>query len=247
VSVETEKNFDSFTDLWKAELPQTIAELDAHRSSYLQSYARIASLNAWKANVLEDSISVGSLEFFTEAINDALISHIWARVGSWRSALMSLRGCIENTFYSVYYKDHSVEMRLWESGKHRPAFSEIHNYLRIHPDIGGLGSSPVTGLAAIKNEYATLSRAVHASAKNFRMSPNMKDVTFWTSDAVSLNQWRTRERQTLAALNLLLTSMFRGLLQGTQRRGLRHALFLVIPNALRKRVKAELGVNLLAP
>ena len=152
MNAEVEKNFDCFTERWKKEFPRTIAKLDKHRAVYLQSYIRIASMNAWRANVFAETISVGSLEFFAEAINDALVSHIWARFGSWRSALMSLRSCIENTCYSLYYKDHPVELRLWESGKHRPSFAEIHSYLASHPDIEPFGRSSVTGLAEIKND-----------------------------------------------------------------------------------------------
>src|SRR5204862_7086402 len=142
-----------------------IAALDAHRDAFLSSYSRIASMNAWRSDMLETIVSASSLEFFAEALNDVLISHVFARFGSWRSALMSLRSCIENTCYCLYYKDHPVELRLWESGKHRPPFAEIHGYLASHPDIEPLGSSPVTGLANLKSEYGTLSRAVHASAK----------------------------------------------------------------------------------
>lgn len=244
MTAEIEKSFDDFTDLWKGEFPDIVADLDAHRAVYLQSYSRIASMNAWRANVLDGSISKGSLEFFTEAINDALISHIWARFGAWRSALMSLRSCIENTCYSLYYKDHPVELTLWENGKHRPGFSEIHHYLSNHPEIEPLGSAPITGLAAIKSEYGTLSRAVHASAKGFRMSRSMHVVAFWSSDTASLGRWRTRERLTLAALNLILISMFRSRLQGTQQRGLSLSLANVVPNALHRRIKADLKVNL---
>ena len=76
------------------------------------------------------------------------------------------------------------------------------------------------------------------------MSSDIDRVLFWTSDAASLGQWRTRERQTLAALNLLLVSMFRSRLQGTQQRGLRVLLTNILPNNLRKRIKTDLKVNL---
>ena len=244
MTAEIEKGFDDFTKLWKNEFPGVIADLDAHRAIYLQSYSRIASMNAWRASVLDGKISAGSLEFFAEAINDALVSHIWARFGAWRSALMSLRSCIENTVYSLYYKDHPIELTLWENGKHRPTFSEVHTYLAGHPEIEPLAASPVTGLAAIKGEYGMLSRAVHASAKSFRMSASMHHVVFWTSDATSLGQWRTRERHVLTALNLLLLSIFRTHLQGTQRRGLRTAVANLLSSPLRNRAKTELKINL---
>ena len=241
---EIAANFDSFTASWKAELPKSIAALDSHRDEFLRSYSRITSMNAWRSNVLEEKVPEASLEFFAEALNDALVSHVFARFGSWRSALKSLRSCIENTCYCLYYKDHPVELRLWESGRHRPGFSEIHTYLEQHPDISPLGNSPLTGLATMKEEYSTLSRAVHASAKSFRMSPNVHDILLWKPDAVSLGQWRTREQHTLCALNLLLTAIFRHFLSGAQQTGLRKALAAVIPPSMHARVKTELKVTI---
>jgi hypothetical protein len=241
---EIAANFDSFTTTWKAELPKSIATLDSHRDEFLKSYSRITSMNAWRSNVLELKLPEASLEFFAEALNDALVSHVFARFGSWRSALKSLRSCIENTCYCLYYKDHPVELRLWESGRHRPSFSEVHTYLGQHPDISPHGNSPVTGLATMKEEYSTLSRAVHASAKSFRMSPNVHDVLLWKPEAASLGQWKTREQHTLGALNLLLTTIFRDFLTGAQQTGLRKALAAVIPSSMHSRVKTELKITI---
>jgi hypothetical protein len=241
---EIEVNFDAFTASWKGSLPVSIAALDPRREEFLRSYSRIVSMNAWRGNFLANRVSAGSMEFFAEALNDALVSHVLARCGSWRSALMSLRSCVENTCYCLYYMDHAIELRLWESGRHRPAFSEIHTYLEQHPDVSALGNSPVTGLATIKEEYATLSRAVHASAKSFRMTPNPQGTSFWKADPASLGQWRTREQRTLCGLNLLMTTLFCELLQGAQQILLRRALWLVIPVSLHARVKSELKVNI---
>lgn len=246
LKAEIEANFEAFSTSWKTELPKSISALDSYRDDFGKSYARIASLNAWRTNVLESRISEGSLEFFAESINDAVVSHVFARFGSWRSALMSLRSCIENTFYCLYYKDHPIELRLWETGKHRPGFSEIHTYLEHHPDIALFGNIPVTGLASIKDEYATLSRAVHASAKNFRMSPNVHQTALWKPEAASLGQWRTREQHTLSGLNLLLITVFREFLQGTQQSALRKSLSFVIPASLQPKVKSELKVSIVA-
>lgn len=241
---ELSANFDAFTASWKAELAKSVSALDSHQSIFLESYSRITSLNAWRNNLLENIISPQSLEFFAEAINDALVSHVLARFGSWRSALMSLRSCIENTYYCLYYMDHPIEQRLWESGHHRPAFSEIHSYMERHPEITAVGKTPTTGLELIKSEYGILSRAVHASAKSFRMSPGVHNVALWTPDATSLGRWRTRERYALRGLNLLLTTVFRTSLSTTQQPGLRKALAFVIPNSMHVAVKKTLGVTI---
>ncbi len=147
---EIEENFNAFTELWKRELPASIAELDKSASIFGTSYARIVSLNAWRAALLAGRLSAASVEFFSEAVNDVLVSHVFARMGTWRTALMSLRGAIENVCYCLFYKDHPVELRLWETGKHRPAFSDVHGYLQQHPDVAPLGNTPVTGLAGLK-------------------------------------------------------------------------------------------------
>jgi hypothetical protein len=244
--LELEANFQKFTQNWKRDLPRVMAGLDTHGASFLESYSRLASLNAWRANILEDQISTGSLEFFTEALNDALVSHVYARLGSWRSSLMSLRSCIENTCYCLFYKDHPIELRLWETGAHRPGFSEIHSYFRQHPDVKDLSDSPVTGLTVIKKEYGTLSRAVHASARNFRMAPDASTTLLWKDNAVSLAQWIRREQQSLAGLNLLLATLFRTELLGAQQQSLRKALSLVIPPSLHSRVRSELKVRVLS-
>src|SRR5215213_4616852 len=119
IRLEIEANFERFTQSWKSDLPRVMASLDTHSATFLESYSRLVSMNAWRSNILEDRISTGSLEFFAEALNDALVSHVFARIGSWRSALISLRSCIENTCYCLFYKDHPVELRLWEGGTHR--------------------------------------------------------------------------------------------------------------------------------
>jgi hypothetical protein len=243
-TAEIEAHFDAFTTSWKSELPESIASLDSYRDTFLRSYSRIISMNAWRSNFLENNISKGSLEFFGEALNDALISHVFARFGSWRSALKSLRSCIENTCYCLYYKDHPIELQLWELGKHRLGFSEVHNYLEQHPNLAPLRNASVTGLATIKDEYGTLSRAVHASARSFRMSPNVHKVAFWRPNEQSLGQWHSREKCTLSGLNLLLTAMFRESLSAAQQRSLRTALALVIPTSFHNKIKSKLNVTI---
>ena len=64
------------------------------------------------ALVLEPRMTADSLAFFLEAQNDALVSHVFGNLGSWRSALKALRSCIENVAFCLYYKDHPVELHL---------------------------------------------------------------------------------------------------------------------------------------
>jgi hypothetical protein len=101
-------------------------------------------------------------------------------------------------------------------------------------------------LAVLKTEYGTLSRAVHASAKSFRMISGTAGTTLWKASAASLAQWTARERQTLLGLNLLLMTVFREKLQGAQQQSLRKALSFVIPSTLHVRVKHDLNIRILS-
>lgn len=241
---ELSANFETFTASWKAELPVSVAALDTHSGDFLKSYARIASLNAWRTNVLEDRISEGSGAFFGEALNDAIISHVFARIGSWRSALSALRSSIENACFCIYYKDHPVELRQWEAGSHRLSFSEVHNYLERHPDVSPLKGDTITGMALVREEYSVLSRAVHGSGKTFRMSPGAQGTTLWKADVAAFGAWKTREQRTLCGINLLLTTIFRKELRGAGQVALRRALAFAIPTASHARVKSALKVTL---
>jgi hypothetical protein len=84
---EVESNFKSFSAAWLDSLQQSIKTLEAHPDKFLASYKTIASLNAWRENLIIQVVSEEASLFFLEAQNDALISHVLARMGSWRSAL----------------------------------------------------------------------------------------------------------------------------------------------------------------
>jgi hypothetical protein len=129
---ETEANFEAFDHDWRNSMAQVATELANDRAPFLMSYRRMVSLHAWRA-FLEKRISESSLAFFLEAQNDGLTSHVFANLGSWRSALKALRSCIENVMFCLYYKDHPVELILWEKGLHRPQISDFITYLERHP------------------------------------------------------------------------------------------------------------------
>src|SRR5262249_46734910 len=116
---ETEQNFETFSKSFVAKAEAAAQTLEAQRKKYLDSYRRIVTLNAWRTELLEKTISPESLAFFLESQNDALTSHVFSRFGSWRSALKSLRSCIENVLFCLFYKDHPIELQLWHKGRHR--------------------------------------------------------------------------------------------------------------------------------
>jgi hypothetical protein len=126
---EIEGNFDSFRAAYRTSAESTAQSLQAHREHFLESYRRMTSLQAWRSELLENAISSDSLAFFLEAQNDALISHVLASFGEWRSSLKALRSCIENVMFAMYYKDHPVELQLWMDGRHHLNYSEMATLL----------------------------------------------------------------------------------------------------------------------
>jgi len=242
---EVATNFENFSTAWKTDLLKTHEELDKSRGRYLESYRRLTSLQAWRG-FLESRIDEDSLEFFLEAQNDALVSHVLARVGSWRSALKSLRSSLENVMCCLYYKDHPIELELWHQGQHRLTFSALCDYFDHHPRTMSLQAG-LTGLPTLKSEFSTLSRAVHASAKGFRMTADAKSTLLWIANKSSLGAWATREAATIAALNLLLMTLFRGDIQGSSQQNLRKAISLAIPLTKHSKIKSNLKITLFSP
>lgn len=243
---EVAANFRRFDAEWPAESSLVRADLSTFEDKYLQSYRRLTSLNAWRAyasNTLPDNAN----SFLKEAHNDAVSSHVFARLGSWRTALKAIRSCVENVLYCEYYKDHPVEMRLWEQGRHRLGFSEMLSYFRGHPDISVLPDD-LTGLTRIEAEYATLSRAVHGSAVSFRMTTSEGLTNLWSADVARVGAWSTREKHTIVGLNLFLVALHRNNLEGTSQPGLRQAIALALDShKQRDRIRDILGVNIPAP
>jgi hypothetical protein len=241
---ETEANFDTFGGDWRKHMADVSAELTKQRPKYLESYRRIVSLQAWRS-FLESRVSDASLSFFLEAQNDALTSHVFASLGSWRSSLKALRSGIENVMFSLYYKDHPVEFTLWEAGHHKPPISDFVSYLERHPL--RIKEATVDPIPHIQAEYATLSKAVHASARNFRMTKDIKTTLLWSSALPTLGQWQAREAAVLLNLNLLLLVHFRNDLTGAAGAPLREAVSLAIAPSKYSDIKTHLGVALRQP
>src|SRR5688572_28841732 len=96
---EVSSNFEKFSSGWPLELEKVAKELRSESGKFAMSYSRLVSLQAWRNEVIAKTASEESLGFFAEAQNDALVSHVFASMGAWRSALKSLRSCIENVCY----------------------------------------------------------------------------------------------------------------------------------------------------
>jgi hypothetical protein len=241
---ELKANFNGFETQWPNDLTKVINALNSERLQFETSYIRISSIQAWRTSVIAEFMDEDCASFFFEAQNDLLVSHCLARCGSFRQALKALRSSIENIFFSLFYMSHSVELIKWTQGKHKAGFTELFNYFESHPTIEPFGLEK-TGLTTLKSEYSTLSKAVHASAKQFRMTSDLIDTKLWVNDATSVSKWSSREGKVIVAINLLLLHLFSEFLKGARHPGLRKTIGLTIPKAKHSIIKNDLGVNLL--
>lgn len=239
---ELKVNFDLFNTNLKSQLTSSFSTLETSNTLFFQSYKRIASLEAWKAYVLENKLTKTALDFFAECQNDALLSHSLAKIGSWRPSLQSLRSAIENTLFCLYYKDHPVEYELWLKGKHQIPISEYVNYIEKHPRFTPINAN-ITGISLLKKEYSTLSKAVHSSSINFRMTDNSFPAIM-LPDVKKLNQWLARENKTIQIINLMMLTMFYDDLQGAKLRDLRRSISISIPDNMHAEIKMKFNVKL---
>lgn len=204
--------------------------------AFLDSYSRLSALSALKNDVIIPNINGDAASFIIEAHNDALISHVLAGTGAWRASLKSLRSVIENTLACVYYADHPIEYRLWLAGVFRTSASGLFDYFSTHPDLAD-STTQQTGLDQLRTEYGTLSRAVHGSSANFRMTDAASEVLLWSDDKKRLGKWSTREGKTIGALSCLLCFLFRKHLIGTQRANVRNMLKYALSASQQKNLK----------
>lgn len=242
---EIKANFEAFEIQWPNELTTAMTALAETKKHFFSSYLRISSIQAWRISVIAEVADEDSAAFFFEAQNDLLISHCLARCGSFRQALKSIRSGIENILFALYYKDHPIELAKWGLGQHKIGFTELTKYFEGHPKIQGKNLED-TGLDILKNEYSTLSRAVHGSAKTFRMTRNLMDIRLWSADASGVGQWAAREKTVINALNFLLLHIFQENLSGAKNRGLRENLGLVIPTGKHASIKTKLKVSIVS-
>ena len=242
---EIEKNYKYFIDDWQSELEGSTNTVIKKTKTFQTSYKRLTTLQAWRAYVLEPNLSEDSFAFFLEAQNDALLSHVQASMGCWRIALNSLRSCIENSILTVYYMDHPIELALWSQGIFRIGFRETINYLKKHPLMSSLpaNSQHIMGIPLIEQEYRNLSRAVHASSRDFRMTEEGKAISLWSPDEKRISIWSTHEKRTIEGINLLFLNLFRIYLTGAKQMNLRKSLSFSIPKTKDAKIKSTLKVT----
>lgn len=243
LSIEIESAFARFGPEIDSQIQQSITQLGKSNAEFLTSYKRLVSLQAWRSELLESVIPEGALEFFLEAQNDAVLSHVLARMGCWRSSLQSLRSVIENVYHSIYYKDHPVELVLWEQHDHKLDRVDLEKYLQKHPALADVAPN-LNGLRLLNPAFTVLNNAVHGSARGFRMTSNVSEPRICSSDKARLGKWLTNERDVIVGVNLLLIAIFRNHIAGAARPNLRKAIGLSLPKPLAVQVKNELKVTI---
>lgn len=244
IETEIDNNGIAFADKWSKEIATNIDALKNEPALSL-SYRRMTAVQAIKLSLLK-KYSPGSAEFFYEAHNDIITSHVCASFGAWRTSLQTLRSAIENTLCAVYFRDHAVELERWNRGEYRPTFQELCKYCETHPKFVDV-EKKLKVLEELRAEYSTLSKAVHASAKNFRMSDAAGKILIWSTEKAKLGMWGTRHAHVVQSVVLLMTMLESQQLAGTMNSPVRSQLFFAISSAKRKALKETLGITVSSP
>ena len=240
---EVDSNSERFSKDFPAEIAAACASGLKNTEGFRNSYRRVVSLQSWRRLFFEQQYPDSPvISMFLEAQNDALLSVVLAHMAMWRPALQSLRSCVENVLNTCYYIDHPIEFRLWENGKYRNDFSGLVNYFSRHPEYVRPQGFPDI-LAHISEEYSTLSKAVHASARLFHMTQS-GSITITHSNAADYNKWNTRHARTLLWINFLLLVLNSSALEGPQNLNLRESVSLAIPSHYHAAIAEHLNVHL---
>lgn len=208
------------------------------------AYARMSTLQAWRAFVLERHSSASSLGFLSEAQNDGLTSIVLVAGGLWRPSLKSLRSLLENILHCMYYRDHAIEYRLWEAGKYRPSFKNLFDYFESHPDVIPIPEE-LKSVPSLRKHYRELSEVVHASAKASRMTDDLNQTQIWKATRADVGSWSTLHRNVIKDINLLLIALLKEHLQAASNKGLREALAISIPSTKDATILSGLGVRII--
>ena len=240
---EVDNNAQAFSERFPQEIADACASGLQNSEGFRDSYRRVVSLQAWRALFFEQKYPDSPvISVFLEAQNDALLSVVLSHMAMWRPALQSLRSCVENVLNTCYYVDHPIEFRRWENGNYRIGFSELIQYFSRHPNIISYGGQQNI-LAHIRSEYATLSQAVHASARSFHMTQG-GSITITHNDDAEYSKWNTRHSAALQWLNFILLVLNAGVLEGPQNLDLRKSVSLAIPSGYHEAIVEHLNVHL---
>lgn len=245
VRAEINDNYLAFSRKVSDSIVKNIADFQGNEK-LVESYARIAAINALKVDIVEAHFPKGAAHFFFEAHNDCLISHVNASYGSWRSALQALRSFMENTMAAIYYLDHPVEFVKWSAGNFRMPPKEMREYISEHPRLNRIANE-LELKAALDKEYGTLSKAVHGSNSMFRMTAEDGKTNIANATLADLRKWSARERSAVDICMTSLVGVVSEHLDGAKMPNLRTALSIAIQSNSRAALKKHLDVSIHAP
>lgn len=245
VRAEINDNYLAFSKKVSSSIVSNIAEFEGNEK-LVESYARIAAINALKVDIVEPHFPKGAANFFFEAHNDSLISHVNASYGSWRSALQALRSFMENTMAAIYYLDHPVEFVKWSAGNFRMSPKEMREYISEHPRLHKLANE-LELKVALDKEYATLSKAVHGTNSMFRMTTADGKTNIANPSLAELGKWSSRERSAVDICMTSLVGVVSEHFDGAKMPNLRAALSIAIRSNSRAALKKHLDVSIHAP
>lgn len=245
VSAEINENYLAFSTKVSNSIAGNISHFKGDRK-LVESYARIAAINALKVDIVEPHFPSGAAHFFFEAHNDSLISHVNASYGSWRSALQALRSCMENTMATIFYLDHPVEYVKWSAGNFKISPREMREYISEHPKLNRLADE-LKLKAALDKEYGTLSNAVHGSNSMFRMTTADGKTNIASPSLADLGKWSARERSTVDICMTSLVGVVSEHLDGAKMPNLRAALGIAIQSNSRAALKKHLDISIHTP
>lgn len=239
---ELKSNYKRFRTTLRKDFVVADKAIDADGKIFLDAYRRLATLNSWRADVLAPLINPDVMAFVLEAQNDGICSLSFATVGAWRTSLQSLRSMIENTVLGLYFADHLVEHQLWLEGSFKIGFGALAEYFKAHPAHRNLPSQ-VDPIPILREEYDTLSRAVHGRAP-FRMTKDAASTIVCNPSAALRGAYLTRQRETLRGISLLNLMLFSQHLQGTKQQALRELLSHTFSPQVKTMIRSNYSVVL---
>lgn len=237
LSQEIDENYRQFQSSWWADVGAAW-EKNTEDARFANAYTLIASVNGIRSNLAK---SDGDKEFLLEAQNDGLASIVQCQMGMFRASLQSLRSYIESTLNGLYFKDHPIELERWRAGKFRTSFTDLSKYYAAHPALADLPQS-LDATAVLIGEYGVLSKAVHGSAKAMWMSGNGA-VNLAGVDAAKIGAWNARFAKTVKASLILMISLYRRSLTGSQFLPLRTTIGLSLAPRHRTALREALGIT----
>jgi hypothetical protein len=224
----------------------TMQALVPYDATFFRAYGRLLSLNAWRQYLLVAEMGQDALGFFIEAQNDSLVALLLARKGMWRTSLQCLRSAIENIMAALYFRDHPVEYELWKRDEFRIGFAELKRYFEGHPRVGQKHKD-LSGLDVLGGQYRVLSKAVHGSGVEFRMTKGVEVPVIFGHEKATVGRWDSNQRAVFLGLNLLLITFFRDQMAGTAHSNIRSALGQVISPPMRSKLKSAWKITIPAP